>query len=84
MLIEQFARGLVDGSLYAGTATAGARTGLMSSFFVLSYLAFSLPAIAAGLFAGYFGLQSTAVGYGFALVAMAGAALLAMARRTGA
>jgi len=60
------------------------RAGLMSSFFVLSYLAFSLPAIAAGLFAGYFGLQSTAVGYGFALVAMAGAALLAMARRTGA
>ena len=60
------------------------RAGLMSSFFVLSYLAFSLPAIAAGLFAGYFGLQSTAVGYGFALVAMAGAALLALARRTGA
>jgi MFS family permease len=60
------------------------RAGLMSSFFVLSYLAFSLPAIAAGLFAGYFGLQSTAVGYGFALVAMAGAALLAMGRRTGA
>jgi len=60
------------------------RAGLMSSFFVLSYLAFSLPAIAAGLLAGYFGLQSTAVGYGFALVAMAGAALLAMGRRTGA
>jgi len=60
------------------------RAGLMSSFFVLSYLAFSLPAIAAGLSAGYFGLQSTAVVYGFALVAIAGAALLAMGRRTGA
>jgi len=60
------------------------RAGLMSGFFVLSYLAFSLPAVAAGLFAGHFGLQTTAMGYALALMAMAAAALLAMGRRTGA
>ncbi len=62
------------------------RAGLMSGFFVLSYLAFSLPAVAAGLFAGHFGLQTTTMGYGLALMAMAmaAAALLATQRRIGA
>jgi predicted MFS family arabinose efflux permease len=62
------------------------RAGLMSGFFVLSYLAFSLPAVAAGLFAGHVGLQTTTMGYGLALMAMAmaAAALLAMERRPAA
>jgi len=59
-------------------ATALERAGLMASFFVLSYLAFSLPAIAAGLCVGIFGLKPTAMGYGSLLVGMALAALLAM------
>ena len=59
-------------------ATALERAGLMASFFVLSYLAFSLPAIAAGLSVGLFGLKPTAMGYGSLLVVMALAALVAM------
>lgn len=55
------------------------RGALMSSFFVLSYLALSLPAIAAGLSAGLFGLQATSVGYGIALVATVLVALFLMA-----
>lgn len=47
------------------------RAGLMSSFFVLSYLAFSVPAILAGLAVGAFGLQATSLGYGLVLVALA-------------
>jgi hypothetical protein len=65
-------------------AAAHERAGLMSGFFVLSYLAFSLPAVAAGLFTGRFGLQTTTMGYGLALMAMAAAALLAMERRPAA
>jgi hypothetical protein len=53
----------------------------MSTFFVLSYLAFSLPAIAAGLLAGRIGLQAASVGYGLLLVAMTSVALAMMARR---
>ncbi|RZL00799.1 MAG: MFS transporter [Rubrivivax sp.] len=60
------------------------RAGLMSSFFVLSYLAFSLPAVVAGLFAGVVGLQATAMGYGVALVLMAITALGLMAARPAA
>ncbi|RDI28607.1 putative MFS family arabinose efflux permease [Pseudacidovorax intermedius] len=52
-------------------ATPHQRAGLMSSFFVLSYLAFSVPAILAGLAVGGFGLQATTLGYGLVLVALA-------------
>lgn len=44
----------------------------MASFFVLSYLAFALPAIAAGLLTGLYGLHATALGYGALLIALAG------------
>lgn len=47
------------------------RAGLMSSFFVLSYTAFSVPAILAGLAVGAFGLHATTLGYGLVLVALA-------------
>jgi predicted MFS family arabinose efflux permease len=57
------------------------RAGLMSGFFVLSYLAFSVPAIAAGLFTGWFGLHATTLGYGSLLVAMAVTAYAAMPRQ---
>ncbi len=57
------------------------RAGLMSSFFVFSYLAFSLPAIAAGMLAGHFSLQTSAMGYGSVLVCMMLAALIAMQRQ---
>lgn len=55
------------------------RAGLMSAFFAASYLAFSIPAIAAGLAANHFGLESTALAYagGCGLLA-----LLALAPRS--
>ena len=46
------------------------RAGLMSSFFVMSYLAFSVPAIGAGLAVGWFGLHATTLGYGSLLIVM--------------
>ncbi len=55
-------------------APAEQRGALMASFFVLSYLAFSLPALAAGLAAGVFGLQPTALGYGSVLMVLCAAA----------
>jgi Major Facilitator Superfamily len=80
--------GLGFGSAFNGTlrslvplAEPHERAGLMSTFFVLSYLAFSVPAIAAGLMAGRVGLQAASLGYGLLLVALAGVALAMMARR---
>jgi fucose permease len=52
----------------------------MSTFFALSYLAFSLPAIAAGLFAGHFGLQAASIAYGLLLVPLGCVALALMER----
>jgi hypothetical protein len=80
--------GLGFGSAFNGTlrslvplAEPHERAGLMSTFFVLSYLAFSVPAIAAGLVAGRVGLQAASLGYGLLLVVLAGIALAMMARR---
>lgn len=61
-------------------AEAHERAGMMSTFFVLSYLAFSVPAIAAGLLAGVVGLQAASVGYGVLLIGLGGLALVRMAR----
>ena len=57
-------------------AEAHERGGLLSTIYVLSYLAFSLPAIAAGLLTQRFGLVPTTYGYGLMLIALA---LLALA-----
>jgi MFS family permease len=61
-----------NGSLRSLVASVSAeeRGVLMSTFYVFSYLAFSLPPIAAGLCAGYFGLQGTALGLGASLLAL--------------
>jgi len=52
-------------------AQAHERAALMAGFFAASYLAFSLPAIAAGLLTHHFGLQATAIGYGLATALLA-------------
>jgi MFS family permease len=49
----------------------GARAGLMSSIFVVGYLSFSVPAIAAGLVAGQIGLARTTEIYGAAVIVLA-------------
>src|ERR1700722_1247925 len=66
--------GLGFGASYAASlrvllplASAHERAGLISAYFVESYLAFALPAIAAGLAAPRFGLVTTALFYGSAL-----------------
>jgi MFS family permease len=62
----------------------GHRAGLLAAIFILGYLAFSLPSIAAGIAVGEFGLTRTTEVYGavvllLALLAVAG---LLRARRT--
>jgi MFS family permease len=52
------------------------RAGLMSAYYVLSYLAFCLPALLAGYLARNFGLLATTDGYGVVLIVLAVAALL--------
>ncbi|KIF55965.1 MFS transporter [Pseudomonas koreensis] len=52
------------------------RAGLMSAYYVLSYLAFCLPALLAGYLARNFGLLATTYGYGTVLIVLAVAALL--------
>ncbi len=47
----------------------------MSSIFAVSYLAFSLPAVAAGAAATSLGLRDTAYVYGAALIVLAAIAL---------
>jgi MFS family permease len=52
------------------------RAGLMSAYYVLSYLAFCLPALLAGYLARNLGLLATTDGYGVVLIVLAVAALL--------
>ncbi|WP_076998703.1 MFS transporter [Variovorax sp. KK3] len=82
--------GLGFGSAFSGSlrslvslAEPQERGALMAGFYVLSYLAFSVPPIVAGVSTGLFGLSATALGLGGVLTLMAGAALVAMHRRTG-
>jgi hypothetical protein len=49
----------------------GERAGLLSSVFVVSYVMFSVPAIAAGVTAGHVGLARTAEVYGVAVIVLA-------------
>jgi MFS family permease len=53
------------------TAHADQRAGLLSAFYVQCYLAFSLPAIAAGLAIPRIGLANTAYIYGGAVIVLA-------------
>jgi MFS family permease len=70
--------GLGFGSAFLGaiaTATRGVapdgRAGLMSAVFVVGYLSFSLPAVAAGVAAQRVGLPATALVYGAVVVVLA-------------
>jgi predicted MFS family arabinose efflux permease len=80
--------GLGFGAAFVGaiaTATRGAapgvRAGLMSAVFVVGYLSFSLPAIAAGLATSRFGLAAVAEVYGAVVIALALLAVVALLRR---
>lgn len=56
------------------------RGALMAGFFSLSYLAFSVPAVLAGLAVGLFGLATAALGFGLSLLALCVIAGALMAR----
>ena len=58
-----------------GLALPHERAGLMSAFYVLSYLAFCLPALLAGNLSRVFGLIVTTDGYGAMLIVLALSAL---------
>ncbi|RON20489.1 MFS transporter [Pseudomonas brassicacearum] len=57
------------------------RAGLMSAFYVLSYLAFCLPSLLAGNLTRTFGLVTTTDGYGAVLIVLSVGALLALLRQ---
>jgi MFS family permease len=57
------------------------RAGLMSAFYVLSYLAFSLPSLLAGNLTRLYGLIPTTNGFGAVLILMAVGALAGLLRQ---
>jgi MFS family permease len=69
-------------TITAGVAS-GHRAGLLASIFVVGYLAFSIPAIAAGIAVGEIGLQRTGEIYGVVVIVLAlgAVALLTLHRR---
>jgi hypothetical protein len=80
--------GLGFGPAFAGAfrmLTKGApvaeRAALIAAIYVVSYLAFSLPAIAAGVEVTHAGLRDTATGYAAAIMALAALATLGSLRQ---
>ena len=74
MFVSTIVTGVGFGASYGASlrvllplASSHERAGLLSAYFVESYLAFALPAVAAGLAAPRFGLVTTALYYGSAL-----------------
>jgi MFS family permease len=60
-------------------APPAGRAGLITAIYIVSYLAFSLPVIAAGIAATHVGLRDTAEVYGLAVAALAVLAALGLA-----
>ncbi len=85
MLLGTIVSGLGFGTAFSGTirtvmplAKADERAGLLSAFYVEGYLAFSLPAVVAGVLAPMIGLATAAEIYGFLVILLAIASLIAM------
>ncbi len=64
----------------AAQASPGGRASLIAAIYVVAYLAFSLPAIAAGVLATHLGLRTTTIGYAAVAAALALASLAATRR----
>ncbi|MFZ0174156.1 MAG: MFS transporter, partial [Pseudolabrys sp.] len=87
MLAGTVISGIGFGAAFAGAmrtvmplAQAHERAGLLSAFYVEGYLSFSLPAILTGLLAPMTGLPLAAYVYGAAVIMLAIASRVAMAR----
>jgi len=65
----------------APLAPPEARGALLASIYAVSYLAFSLPAVAAGVAAAHWDLRSTTYVYGATVAALAAATTVAVARQ---
>ncbi|MEP6953099.1 MAG: MFS transporter [Solirubrobacteraceae bacterium] len=70
-------------ALITNRAEAHERAGLISAVYVVSYSAFSIPAVLAGLASTEWGLRPTALVYATAVVLLATAALVAYRRVAG-
>jgi MFS family permease len=57
------------------------RSGLVASLYVVAYLAFSLPAIAAGVVANSYGLPDATYGYGVAVMLLTAVTIVALGRQ---
>jgi predicted MFS family arabinose efflux permease len=66
----------------AAQSTPGGRAGLIAAIYVAAYLAFSLPAIVAGVLTAHLGLRPVTIGYAAAAAVMAAASLAAARRAT--
>ncbi|SFM20501.1 hypothetical protein [Variovorax sp. OV329] len=64
-------RARATGSRKAPSGRAAGHAELVPGLLALRYLAFSLPAFAACLLGGYFGLQAISIGYGLATASLA-------------
>src|ERR1700716_3216938 len=78
MLFGTLVGGIGFGTVFSGTlrsvlpyAQPGERAGLLSAYFVVGYLSFSLPALAAGFVAPIVGLTQTADFYGIGVILLA-------------
>src|SRR6202022_157249 len=78
MLFGTIIGGTGFGTVFSGTlrsvlpyAQPGERAGLLSAYFVVGYLSFSLPALAAGFLAPIVGLTRTADFYGIGVILLA-------------
>jgi MFS family permease len=65
-------------------ATPDQRAGLLAAIFIVTYLAFSVPALIAGAATSKFGLHATALVYSASLALLAAAAIAILVWRPGA
>ena len=91
MLVGTLVSGGGFGAAFSGTmrsllplAAPQERAALLSAFYVIGYLSFSLPAILAGYLTPIVGLAVAAKGYGTAVILMALASMPAIAVSRGA
>jgi hypothetical protein len=87
LLLGTAIAGIGFGSTFSGafrallpTAEPNQRAGLLSAFYVQCYLAFSLPAVAAGLSVPLIGLSTAAYIYGAVVILLAFISMLASLR----
>lgn len=66
----------------AALAPPDRRAGLVASIYVLLYLSFSIPTIAAGVAVGAFGLRETTYAYGMAVMLLAALTFVSSLRRS--